>query len=136
MLCARGAYRLKAAGADRKVVLLATGSEVEIALACAAELEAAGIGADVVSMPCWELFDEQDTAYRARVIDRGTVRVAVEAAVRQGWDRYIGEDGGFVGMSGYGASGPEQALFRHFGITPEAVAEEVRKRLSSISVST
>ena len=71
----------------------------------------------VVSMPSWELFERQDEAYRRQVIGRGTVRVAVEAAVRLGWDRYIGEDGGFVGMSGYGASGPEDQLFAHFGIT-------------------
>jgi transketolase len=92
-------------------------------------LQAAGVPTAVVSMPCWELFEQQDEAYRAEVIGRGTVRVGVEAAARLGWDRYLGEDGGFVGMSGYGASGLEQELFRHFGITPEAVAEEVRKRL-------
>jgi transketolase len=80
-------------------------------------------------MPCWELFDEQPESYRRQVIDRNTVRVAVEAAVRLGWDRYIGEDGGFVGMTGYGASGPEDQLFLHFGLTPERVAEEVRARL-------
>jgi transketolase len=75
------------------------------------------------------LFDLQDEAYRRRVIDRGTVRVAVEAAVRQGWDRYIGEDGGFVGMSGFGASGSVPDLYDHFDITPERVAAEVKARL-------
>jgi transketolase len=76
-----------------------------------------------------ELFEHQDRDYRSQVIGKGTVLVAVEAAVRQGWDRYIGSDGGFVGMSGFGASGPEEELFVHFGITPERVAAEVRNRL-------
>ena len=100
-----------------------------MAVKARAMLQAEGVPTAVVSMPSWELFEQQDEAYRSQVIGRGTVRVAVEAAMRLGWDRYVGEDGGFVGMSGYGASGPEQELFRHFGITPEAVAEEVRKRL-------
>jgi transketolase len=80
-------------------------------------------------MPCWELFEQQDPVYRRQVIGDGTVRVAVEAAVRQGWDSYIGAEGGFVGMSSFGASGPERELFTHFGITPERVAAEARKRL-------
>jgi transketolase len=92
-------------------------------------LQAEGVPTAVVSMPSWELFERQDEAYRGQVIGRGTVRVAVEAATRLGWDRYVGEDGGFVGMAGFGASGPEQELFEYFGITPEAVAEEVRRRL-------
>ena len=92
-------------------------------------LQAEGVPTAVVSMPSWELFERQDQAYRDQVLGRGTVRVGVEAAVRLGWDRYLGEDGGFVGMAGFGASGPEQELFEHFGITPEAVAAEVRRRL-------
>jgi transketolase len=108
---------------------LATGSEVAIALKARVMLQSDGVPTAVVSMPCWELFDEQPEFYRRQVIDRNTVRVAVEAAVRQGWDRYIGEDGGFVGMTDYGASGPEHQLFVHFGLTPERVAEEVRARL-------
>jgi len=80
-------------------------------------------------MPCFELFDEQPAAYRAEVLGPGTVKVAVEAAIRQGWDAYIGNDGGFVGMTGFGASGPYQELYKHFGITPEAVAEAARSRL-------
>jgi transketolase len=129
-LSARGAYVLEEAeGGARRSTILATGSEVALAVKARAILQAEGVPTAVVSMPSWELFDRQDETYRAQVIVRGTVRVAVEAAVRLGWDRYLGEDGGFVGMSGYGASGPDQELFRHFGITPEAVAEEVRKRL-------
>jgi transketolase len=83
----------------------------------------------VVSVPCWELFERQDPTYQADVIGRGTARVAVEAAVKLGWERFVGEDGGFVGMRTFGASGPEAELFRHFGITPEAVVEEARRRL-------
>lgn len=129
-LSARGAYVLaEAEGGARRATIFATGSEVALAVAARALLQAEGVPTAVVSMPCWELFEEQDEAYRHGIVGRGTVRVAVEAAVRQGWDRYIGEDGGFVGMSGYGASGPEDQLFAHFGITPEAVAGEVRRRL-------
>jgi len=126
----RGAYVLaEAKGGARRATILATGSEVALAVKARAMLQAEGVPTAVVSMPSWELFEQQDEAYRRQVIGRDTVRVAVEAAMRLGWERYIGEDGGFVGMSGFGASGPEQELFRHFGITPEAVAEEVRKRL-------
>ena len=84
-------------------------------------------------MPSWELFETQDEAYRKEVLGKGTVRVAVEAAVRLGWDRYIGEDGGFVGMSGFGASGAETDLYEHFGITAGKVVEEVRKQLQGTS---
>ncbi len=127
---ARGAYVLtEAEGGARRVTLLATGSEVALALAARATLQAEGVPTAVVSMPCWELFETQDEAYRAAVNPRGSVRVAVEAAVRQGWDRWIGEDGGFVGMSSFGASGPEAELFVHFGITPERIAAEVHRRL-------
>ena len=127
---ARGAYVLtEADGGRRRATLFATGSEVALALAARALLQAEGVPTAVVSMPCWELFERQDEAYRSQVIGRGTARVAVEAAVRLGWDRYIGEDGGFVGMSGYGASGPEAELWEHFGFTAEAVAVQVRQRL-------
>ena len=92
-------------------------------------LQAEGVPTAVVSMPSWELFERQDEAYRSQVLGRDTVRIAVEAAMRLGWDRYIGEDGGFVGMSGFGASGPDRELYEHFGITAERVADEVKKRL-------
>lgn len=129
-LASRGAYVLaEAEGGARRATILATGSEVTIALEARAVLQAEGIATAVVSMPCWELFEQQDESYRRQVIDRGTVRVAVEAAARLGWDRYIGEDGGFVGMSSFGASGSTPDLYAHFGITPEAVAEQVRARL-------
>lgn len=129
-LSARGAYVLvEAQGGARRATLLATGSEVALAVKARAALQAEGVPTAVVSMPSWELFERQDRAYRDGVLGRGTIRVGVEAAVRLGWDRYLGEDGGFVGMAGFGASGPEQELFEHFGITPEAVAAEVRRRL-------
>jgi len=129
-LSARGGYVLAdASGSARRATLLATGTEVAIALAARDRLEAEGVPTAVVSMPCWALFEEQDEAYRRSVLRPETVRVAVEAAVRLGWDRYVGPEGGFVGMSGFGTSGPEDALYRHFGITPEAVAREVRARL-------
>jgi transketolase len=126
----RGAYVLaEAEGGARRTSILATGSEVAVALAARDLLQAEGVPTAVVSMPCWELFEQQGRAYRDAVIGEGTVRVAVEAAVRQGWDRYIGPDGGFVGMSGFGASGAEDELFTYFGITPAQVAAAVRERL-------
>jgi transketolase len=129
-LSARGAYVLaEAEDGARRATILATGSEVGLAVKARAMLQAEGVPTAVVSMPSWDLFERQDRAYRDQVLGRGTVRIGVEAAVRLGWDRYLGEDGGFVGMSGFGASGPEQELYEHFGITPEAVAAEVRKRL-------
>jgi len=92
-------------------------------------LTAEGIGARVVSTPCWELFERQDAAYQAEVIGTAPVRIAVEAAVRQGWERFIGEHGLFVGMSRFGASAPYERLYQEFGITPEAVVAAVKTRL-------
>jgi transketolase len=124
---ARGAYLLREPDGPRALTLIATGSEVEIAVAAAEKLQTEqGLGAAVVSMPCWELFEEQDADYRRSVL--GTApRVAVEAAARLGWDRWIGERGAFVGMAGFGASAPAPDLYRHFNITPEAVAEAALK---------
>ena len=125
-LSRRGAYVLAEAmgGGRRDVTLLATGSEVALALAARAQLQAAGLRTAVVSMPCWELFEQQPQDYRRAVLGTGGARVGIEAAVRQGWDRYLGEAGGFVGMQGFGASGPAEALYEHFGITVEAIAAE------------
>jgi transketolase len=128
--CRRGAYVLaEAQGGPRQVTLLATGSEVALALAAREQLEAGGVPTAVVSMPCWDLFDEQDEAYREQALGPATVRVGIEAAVRFGWDRWLGPRGGFVGMSGFGASGPADALYRHFGITVEAIVAEARRLL-------
>ncbi|MBN2906488.1 MAG: transketolase [Rhodobacteraceae bacterium] len=134
-LSARGAYILAEAEGKRQAILLATGSEVAIAMAARDILHADGIGTRVVSMPCWELFEDQDDAYRRRILPAGPVRVAVEAAIRFGWDRWLyGERGrrekaGFVGMHGFGASAPAADLYDHFAITPRATAEKVHSLL-------
>ncbi len=134
-LSAKGAYVLAEASGARKVILMATGSEVEIALQARAMLEADGIGTRVVSMPCMELFAAQDAAWRKRILPAGSVRVAVEAGVRMGWDRWLlGERGretksDFVGMSGFGASAPAERLYKEFGITAENVAARAKALL-------
>jgi len=128
-LTRRGAYVLQeAACGTRQVTLLATGSEVLLAVQAREQLEAAGVGTAVVSMPCWELFYVQDPAYRQSVLGSG-VRVGIEAAVRQGWDAYLGIDGGFVGMKGFGASGPADELYKLFNITSEAMVAEAKRLL-------
>jgi transketolase len=128
-LSAKGAYELRAANGEAKVTLFATGTEVPLALAAADRLEANNTPTRVVSVPCFELFEQQDAAYQASVIGRGTVRVAVEAAIKQGWERFIGEDGAFVGMTGFGASAPAEVLYDKFGITTEAVVAAAKARL-------
>jgi len=131
-LSARGGYVLheSSKGAEgRKVTLLASGSEVEVAVEARVSLEANGIATAVVSMPCFELFHAQDETYCRAVLGPNTVRVAVEAAVRQGWDALIGPEGGFVGMTGFGASAPAGQLYEHFGITAAAVVAEAKDRL-------
>ena len=129
-LSARGAYVLaEAEAAPRAVTILATGSEVSLAMATRGMLEGAGIGTAVVSMPCWERFDEQDEEYKADVLGSDTVRIGVEAAVRLGWDRYIGDNGAFVGMQSFGVSAPAAELYEHFGITAEAIVAAARTRL-------
>ena len=130
MLSAKGAYRLKAAAAPRQVVLVATGSEVEIALPSAAALEAEGIGADVVSMPCAELFDAQDAAYRAEVLPADALKVSVEAGVTWGWQKYVG-DGLTIGIDRFGASAPADELYKYFGLSVEAIVPQIKARLGS-----
>ncbi len=130
-LSAKGGYVLSPAKEAEKAVLLATGSEVQVAIAAQAALAAEGIGARVVSMPSFELFAAQPEAYREDVLGGDLQRFAVEAGVRSGWDRWIGGDGGFVGMADFGASAPAKVLFEHFGITAEAVAAMVKSRLGS-----
>jgi transketolase len=126
----RGAYVLaEAVGGARAVTLLATGSEVALAVEARNRLQNEGIPTAVVSMPCWELFDAQDSTYCLTVLPPGGARVAVEAALRFGWDRYLGERGGFVGMTGFGASGPADALYERFGITPAAIVAEAKRCL-------
>jgi len=124
-LSAKGAYRLRGASAERRVVLIATGSEVEVAMAVADTLEARGIGADVVSMPCWSLFDAQDAAYRAGLLPEGALKVSIEAGATLGWARYIGSRGLAVGLDRFGASAPAEDLFSRFGFTAEAIVPRI-----------
>jgi len=128
-LCAKGAYELAPATGEAKVTLFSTGTEVSVALAARETLQAEGIATRVVSVPCWELFDQQPAAYRDGVLGKGTARIAVEAALRMGWEKFIGEDGGFVGMTGFGASAPAETLYAHFGITAEAVVAAAKAKL-------
>jgi transketolase len=130
-LSAKGAYELAAASGRALVSLFASGTEVAIALKAREQLEAAGVPTRVVSTPCWALFEAQDARYRAQVIGDAPTRVAVEAGVRQGWERFVGEHGGFVGMTSFGASAPYEQLYTHFGITPEAVVEVVKSKLET-----
>ena len=129
-LCARGAYVLaEAAANERDVTILATGSEVGLAMEARESLAKDGVQAAVVSMPCWELFAAQPVGYRDAVL--GTApRIAVEAAVGFGWERWLGNSGVFIGMEGFGASAPAGKLYEHFGITPAKVADAARKLLS------
>ena len=120
-LSAKGAYVLKEAEGEPQLVIIATGSEVEIALAAQETLKGEGIAARVVSMPCWEAFAEQSEAYQDEVLGGDLPKLAVEAGVRHGWDQWIGRKGGFVGMKSFGASAPYKDLYKHFGITPEGV---------------
>ena len=128
-LCARGAYELDAASSKARVSLFSSGTELDLALRARTLLEAAGVPTRVVSVPSFELFEAQPEAYRRQVIGDAPIRGAIEAGVRQGWDRFIGEDGIFIGMTGFGASAPAEALYKHFGITPEALVEAVKARL-------
>lgn len=127
-LCSFGAYDL-APASDADVTIFASGSEVEIALEAKARLDGMGHATRVVSVPCFELFEEQTEEYRSAIIGRSKVKVAVEAGIRQGWDAFIGSDGIFIGMNGFGASGPYQELYKHFGITADAIVAAAEARL-------
>ena len=129
MLSGKGAYRLRAATAERKVVLIATGSEVEVACDTAAALEADGIGADVISMPCMELFAQQDEAYRADLLPAEVLKVSIEAGSTLGWERYTGTDGLQIGLDRFGASAPAEDLFAKFGFTAEAIVPKIKAAL-------
>jgi transketolase len=132
-LSARGAYEL-VGDANAKVTFLATGTEVSLAVEAANTLKAEGIAARVVSMPCWALFEEQSEDYRRRTLGPGTVKVAIEAGMREGWDRYIGSEllengGAFIGMNSFGASGPYKDVYKKFGITADAAVAAAKKLL-------
>jgi transketolase len=128
-LSARGAYEVAAADGTAQVSIFASGSEVAVALEARTLLEGRGIAARVVSVPSFERFAEQDAPYREATLGSAPLRVGIEAAVRQGWDALIGSDGIFVGMSSFGASAPYEDLYRHFGITAEAVVDQVVARM-------
>jgi len=130
-LSAKGGYRIKSAVAARKVVFVATGSEVELAYACAEKLEAQGIGADVVSMVCTELFDEQPDDYRADLLASDALIVSVEAASTFGWQRYTGTTGLNIGLDTFGASAPAGDLFDHFGFTAEKIVPQILNKLNA-----
>jgi transketolase len=130
---AKGGYVLAEADTETPdVVLLATGSEVQLALTAREELQASGVGTRVVSMPCWELFDRQPQQYRDEVLPPSVkARVAVEQASTLGWDRYVGDGGAVIGMHTFGASAPLKQLLRKFGFTPDRVAEVARERVAA-----
>jgi transketolase len=129
---ARGAYTLReAGGGGPDVILVATGSEIEIALAAADVLEQEGAAVRVVSMPCWELFEQQDESYQQEVLPRGVAaKVVVEAGIRQGWDRWVGNDAAFVTIDQFGASAPYKVLYEKYGITVDRVVAEAQRLLS------
>ncbi|MEM1047566.1 MAG: transketolase [Pseudomonadota bacterium] len=132
-LCARGAYVVRDGAEDgADVTIFAAGSEVGIALAAADLLEEREVQARVVSVPSFELFDEQSPEYQAELIGNSPVRIAIEAGIRLGWDRFVGTDGLFIGLSDFGASGPYKEVYRHFGLTEEAVAEAAVARLEPL----
>jgi transketolase len=122
-LCAQGAYDIAESKKKAKAVIFATGSEVEIAIAAKAMLDKKGIPTRVVSVPSMELFERQSKAYKAKVLGTEKIRIAVEAGLRMGWDRFIGTEGKFIGMTGFGASGPAEKLYEKFGITAKAVVK-------------
>ena len=132
---AKGAYRLKSAENARKVILIATGSEVHLALECAAELEKQGVGADVVSMVCTQLFDEQDDAYKADLLPdvspSEVLRVSIEAGTTFGWDRYTMTNGLRIGIDRFGASAPAEDLFAKFGLTVDAIVPQIMNKLNA-----
>ncbi|MBX7495910.1 transketolase [Qipengyuania sp. 6B39] len=129
-MSSKGAYRLKKSGGKRQVVLVATGSEVEVALETANALEKQGIGVDVVSMVCTQLFDEQDSAYRADILPADALKVSIEAGTTFGWERYVGSDGLTIGIDRFGASAPAEDLFVKFGLTADAIVPQITKKLN------
>jgi transketolase len=131
MLSGKGAYRLKAAGAARKVAIVATGSEVELAVKVREALEAEGIGTDVVSMPSMSRFLAQDAGYKAALLPAGVLKVSIEAGVTLGWERIVGTDGLIIGLDEFGASAPAEALFAHYGFSAEAIVPKIKAKLSS-----
>jgi transketolase len=131
-LSARGGYVLKDADGEATATLISTGSEVELALKAQDELQKVGIPTRVVSLPSWERFDEQDDAYRAEVLGRTAVNVAIEAGATQGWERYVGRDGIVIGIDRFGASAPAGELFNYFGLTVDNIVNAVKSKVSTV----
>jgi len=128
---AKGGYRLRGASATRKVVILASGSEVALAMECADQLEQSGIGTDVVSMVCTELFDAQDDAHKADILPADALIVSIEAGATLGWERYTGNDGLNIGIDTFGASAPAGDLFAHYGFTADAIVPKIQNKLNN-----
>jgi transketolase len=126
-LCSFGAYEVASSAKKSKAVIFASGSEVEIAMEAKTMLDKKGIPTRVVSVPSMELFNRQSKAYKAKVMGTEKIRIAIEAGVRTGWDQFIGSDGKFIGMTGFGASAPAEKLYKHFGITAQAVVKAASK---------
>ena len=129
--CAAGGYRLREAMAERKVVIVATGSEVALAMECAHELEAKGIGTDVVTMPCAELFDAQSDADKADLLPADALIVSIEAGSTLGWERYTGRNGLNIGIDTFGASAPAEQLFAHYGFTADQIVPKIQNKLNN-----
>ncbi|TDH35094.1 transketolase [Pseudohoeflea suaedae] len=129
-LSALGAYDLISAS-DADVTIFATGSEVSLAVEAREKLEAKGIATRVVSVPSFELFEDQDDTYKAAIVGNSKVKIAIEAGIRMGWDRFIGSDGIFIGMNSFGASGPYEELYEHFGITADAAVTAAEAKLKA-----
>ncbi len=134
-LCAKGAYEIAGSDDDALVSIFASGSEVAIALEAKAALDGAGVPSRVVSVPCFEEFANRSAEYQTGMIGTSPVRIAVEAAIRMGWDRFIDADGIFIGMDGFGASAPYKDLYEHFGITADAIVAAARARLAELNTT-
>ncbi len=128
-MCAKGAYVLRPARGSSQVTLMASGSEVELAIEVQAQLKTQGIESTVVSFPCWELFEQQDESYKESVLGEGTLRVAMEAASPFGWERYVGENGIIIGLDHFGASAPYEELYKNFGLEPGHIINEIKAKL-------
>jgi transketolase len=134
-LSAKGGYILADASGEPDVSIIATGAEAGLAIQAREQLEAEGIKTRVISMPCVELFEMQRADWQNQTLGEAPIRIAVEAGMRMGWDRYIGRDGSFIGMSSFGASAPADVLFEQFGITTAAIVTEARNRLKLMRVA-
>ena len=130
-LCKYGAYIISDHQEELRVTIFASGSEVSLAIEAQTTLHAHNIGTRVVSVPCWELFDQQAAPYQAELLKNSSLKLAVEAGVKQGWEKYIGQDGIFIGMNGFGASAPAEQLYQHFGITKENIVKQVLLRIQN-----